>query len=221
MKKGYRMNKNNYFNIAVIGGGISGTSLMYTLAKYSDVGSIALFEKYEEIASVNSNAKSNSQTLHCGDIETNYTLQKAVKVKKTANMLKHYALNHGYNERYIFKFKKMALGVGENEVTYIKKRYDEFKELYPYMELWDEARLSELEPALMQGRKEPVIAMGAMDEYTAIDFGAIAKTFVSNAKEANENCELFLNHEIERIEKIGDKFRLYAQNGENFYADYS
>ena len=214
------MNKNNYFNVAIVGGGISGTSLMYTLAKYSDVGSIALFEKYDEIASVNSNAKSNSQTLHCGDIETNYTLQKAAKVKKTANMLKHYALNHNYNERYIFKFKKMALGVGEEEVAYIKKRYEEFKELYPYMELWDAARLTELEGALTQERSEPVIAMGAMDEYTAVDFGAIAKSFVSNAKEANGNCELFLNHEIERIEKIGDKFRLDSANGEYFFADY-
>ena len=214
------MNANNYFNVAIIGGGISGTSLMYVLAKYSDVGSIALFEKYDEIASVNSNAKSNSQTLHCGDIETNYTLQKAAKVKKTANMLKHYALNYGYNERYIFKFKKMALGVGKEEVTYIKKRYEEFKELYPYMELWDEARLAELESALTLERSEPIIAMGATDEYTAVDFGAIAKSFVANAKEANENCELFLNHEIERIEKIGDKFRLDSANGEYFFADY-
>ena len=214
------MNKNNYFNVAIIGGGISGTSLMYTLAKYSDVGSVALFEKYDEIASVNSNAKSNSQTLHCGDIETNYTLQKAAKVKKTANMLKNYALNHGYNEKYIFKFKKMALGVGEDEVAYIKKRFEEFKELYPYMELWDENRLAELEPALTQERKEPIAAMGVMDEYTAVDFGSIAKSFVENAKEANENCELFLNHEIERIEKIGDKFHLFSKNGENFFADY-
>ncbi len=214
------MNINNYFNVAIIGGGISGTSLMYVLAKYSDVGSIALFEKYGEIASVNSNAKSNSQTLHCGDIETNYTFQKAAKVKKTANMLKHYALHHGYNERYIFKFKKMALGVGEEEVAYIKKRYEEFKELYPYMELWDDSRLSELENALTEERNEPIIAMGAMDEYTAVDFGSIAKSFVTNAKGANEDCELFLNHEIRQIKKIGDKFRLDCKNGEYFFSDY-
>lgn len=32
----------------------------------------------------------NSQTLHFGDIETNYTYDKAQKVKRTADMLKHY-----------------------------------------------------------------------------------------------------------------------------------
>ncbi len=214
------MNANNYFNVTIVGGGISGTSLLYVLAKYTDIGSIALFEKYGEIASVNSNAKSNSQTLHCGDIETNYTIEKAAKVKKTASMLKHYALNYGYNEKHIFKFKKMALGVGKKEVDYIKWRFEEFKDLYPYMELWDEKRLEEIEPKLLEGREEPIVAMGAKDEYTAVDFGAISKSFVKNAKRANINSEVFLNTEIERIEHIGDKFRLDAVNGEYFFADY-
>jgi malate dehydrogenase (quinone) len=76
------MLNSHYFNVVVIGGGISGSALLYTLSKYTDISDIALFEKYDKIASVNSSVTGNSQTLHCGDIETNYTLEKAKKVKK-------------------------------------------------------------------------------------------------------------------------------------------
>ncbi len=214
------MHDSHCFQVAIIGGGISGTSLLYTLARYTDLTSIALFEKYNEIGSVNTNAKSNSQTLHCGDIETNYTYEKAKKVKRTANMLEKYALQHGYGGRHIHKVTKMALGVGSEEVAYIKKRYDEFVSLYPYMELWDEAALAEIEPALLEGRKEPVVAMGAKGEYSAVDFGAIAKSFVENAeKESKKEVELFLNTQITSMKKRGDKIVLTCDDGA-YFADF-
>ena len=214
------MQNNHYFQVAIIGGGISGSALLYTLARYTDIKSVALFEKYGEIGSVNTNAKSNSQTLHCGDIETNYTLEKAKKVKRTAMMLEKYALKHGYGGEHIHKVTKMALGVGEHEVAYIKERYEEFVSFFPYMELWDEEALAEIEPALMEGRKEPVIAMGAKGEYSAVDFGAIAKSFVANAeKEAKKDVSVFLDTEIKAMKTRGDKTVLQCDRGE-FFADF-
>ena len=79
------------YDVVIIGGGISGAALLFELARYTDLKKIALVEKYDSIASLNSHARNNSQTLHCGDIETNYTLEKAVQVKKTADMILHYA----------------------------------------------------------------------------------------------------------------------------------
>ncbi|PIQ67026.1 MAG: malate:quinone oxidoreductase, partial [Candidatus Zambryskibacteria bacterium CG11_big_fil_rev_8_21_14_0_20_40_24] len=55
--------------------------LFYTLAKYTNVPKVALIEKYEQVAQVNSKGNNNSQTLHIGDIETNYSLKKAESVK--------------------------------------------------------------------------------------------------------------------------------------------
>ena len=66
--------KNRMFDVVIVGGGISGCALTYLLSKYTDVKSIAVLEKYDSLAPLNSNARSNSQTLHCGDIETNYKL---------------------------------------------------------------------------------------------------------------------------------------------------
>jgi malate dehydrogenase (quinone) len=217
------MLNSHYLNVVVIGGGISGSALLYTLSKYTDISDIALFEKYDKIASVNSSVTGNSQTLHCGDIETNYTLEKAKKVKKTASMLENYCLNHNYDGKYMHKFAKMALGVGDKEVEYIKNRYEEFKELYPYMELWDKDKLAQVEPNLVNGRKEDIMAMGTMDKYCAIDFGAVSNSFIENAEkekhDKRDNINVFLSEEILSIKHLDDKLELKSDKG-TYYADY-
>jgi len=213
------MQKQRFFEVAIIGGGISGTSLLYTLSKYSDIKDIVLFEKYDNIATVNSNGLGNSQTLHCGDIETNYDLGKAAKVKKTASMVENYAKMYGYDGKYIFKCTKMALGVGEEEVSYIKKRYHEFKELYPYMEFWDKDMLTEIEPMLAYERKGNIAAMGVKDRYSAVNFGEISKTFVDNAKETNKDINVQLNEEVYHIEQKGNAYVISTMKG-TYFANY-
>ena len=216
------MQKKNYYNVIIIGGGISGTALLYTLAKYTKIKEIALFEKYDDIATLNSNAKGNSQTLHCGDIETNYTLEKAIKTNKTATMLENYGKLYNYNEKYMFKIPKMALGIGDEEVKFIKNRYEEFKNDFPYMQLWDKKKLATIEPALLEGRDEnqDIMAMGTDERYSAVDFGEIAKSFVRNAKKENKDIDVHLSKEVEEIEHLGDKFKLSINNGEQYFADY-
>ncbi|WP_200763144.1 FAD-dependent oxidoreductase [Nitrosophilus alvini] len=210
----------HYYNVIIVGGGISGTALFYELSKYTDIESMALFEKYSRIAPLNSNGKNNSQTLHCGDIETNYTIEKAEKVKKTAQMLSNYAIKNGYKDKYIFKFPKMVIGVGDEEVEFIKKRYEKFSSLYGYLKLFTKEELSKIEPKLIEGRKEDIVAMGALDEYCAMDFGGIAETFVENAQKTKDKvCDLYLSTEVYDIEKKGNKYMLNTPRGQ-FFADY-
>ncbi len=215
------MLKKHHYNVVIIGGGISGTALLYTLAKYTNIKDIALFEKYDDFSTLNSNAKSNSQTLHCGDIETNYTLEKAKITNRTASMLENYGLLYGYDNKYMFKIPKMALGVGDEEVQFIKDRFEEFKDEFPYMEYWDKEKLSKIEPALLKGRdkNENIAAMGTDKRWSAVDFGEISKTFVKNAKDENKNIEVHLSKEVQKIEKIGNLFELTV-NGKHYYADY-
>ena len=102
-------------DVLIVGGGVCGTALLFELARYTDLARIALVERYDHLAQVNSKATNNSQTIHCGDIETNYTLEKAVRVKRTAEMIVHYAdlLDPATRERCVFRTPKMVLGVGE------------------------------------------------------------------------------------------------------------
>jgi len=52
--------KNRMFDVVIVGGGISGCALTYLLSKYTDVKSIAVLEKYDSLAPLNSNARSNT-----------------------------------------------------------------------------------------------------------------------------------------------------------------
>ena len=121
----------------------------------------------------------------------------------------------------MFQIPKMALGVGDKEVKFIKERYKEFKGAFPYMEYWDKKKLAKIEPALLKGRKKSqnIVAMGTTKRWSAIDFGKIAKSFVKNAKKENSNIDVYLSKEVENIKKIGDKFELMVE-GKHYYADY-
>jgi len=215
----------NHYDVIVIGGGVSGAALFYELGRYTDVKKICLLEKYGSLASLNSNGSANSQTIHCGDIETNYTLEKAAKVKRTAKMVERYCLQHGYEDKVIFSHQKMALGVGYEEVDYIKNRYKEFKSLYPYLELYTKEKLKEIEPAVVldkdgNERPEDIVAMGAQGEYTTVDFKALSDSFIDNTLKIKEKVtDIFFNNEVINIQKIGTTYHVQTTMSQ-FTADF-
>ena len=216
-----------HYEVVVIGGGITGAALLYELARYTDIKNIALVEKYEGIATLNSKGTTNSQTIHCGDIETNYTFEKAKKVKRTADMIVKYGLQYGYQNKFMFANQKMAMGVGEREVDIIKERFEIFKELYPYLELFDKEKLKEIEPKIVfdengNERPENIISMGVQKGvYTTINYGAMAISLTENAKkQENKTCDVFLNTEVLDITHIGDKFFLRTRNNMAISANF-
>ncbi|TQR33100.1 malate:quinone oxidoreductase [Campylobacter sp. MIT 99-7217] len=212
------------FDVIIIGAGISGSALFYELARYTDIKNIALIEKYHAPATLNSQATSNSQTIHCGDIETNYTLEKASKVKVNADMVVKYALSQ--NEKFIHSHQKMVLAVGDEECEYLKTRYEEFKDLYPYVKFFDKEKITELEPqvALNENknapRKENIVAMGALEgeSYTTIDFGKMSTSLVENAKKEDKNTLASFNEEVISINKTNDGFEIFTKNLQSYRA---
>lgn len=216
-----------HYEVVIVGGGITGAALLYELARYTDVSKIALLEKYEGFATINTKGTANSQTIHCGDIETNYTFEKAQKVKRTADMIVKYGLQYSYNEKFMFAGQKMAMGVGDVEVESIKARFEKFKELYPYLELFDKNTLKEIEPKVVfdeygNERPEDVVAMGVKSGvYTTVDYGAMAVSLIANAKKvANKTCDTYLNTEVIDITQIGNKFYLRTKNNLSISADF-
>lgn len=216
----------NHYEVVIIGGGISGTALFYELARYTDINKIALLEKYEKLAKLNTKGTSNSQTIHCGDIETNYTIQKAKIVKRTAKMVEKYCLQHGYKDTLMFSGQKMAFGVGDEEVAFMLKRYEEFKEEYPYLEVYDKEKLKEIEPNIVLDldgnlRKENVVGVGCMDQNSTVDFGGMAESLVSNTLNIKDKqTDVFLNSKVDNIQKIGDVHHIHTTSGETYTADF-
>ena len=77
-------------DVAIIWWWVTWSSLAYTLTAFTDVKKIVQIEKESSLWAVNSKATHNSQTLHEGNIESNYNRPKAQKVSTKANMLKKY-----------------------------------------------------------------------------------------------------------------------------------
>jgi malate dehydrogenase (quinone) len=221
--------KEKHYEVLIIGGGISGSALFYELAKYTSVKSLGLLEKYEALSTLNSKGTSNSQTIHIGDIETNYTLDKAKVTKRTAKMVEKFCLQYGLENKIMFKHQKMALGVGRKEVEFIEHRYHEFKNLFPYLELWDIEKLKTLEPKIVyadkaqsQIRKEPILAMGTNTQYTTVDYGAMSEALVEEAMKATEiSTDIFYNTQVTEIIECEDKtFEVKSKNGGIYTADF-
>ena len=205
-------------DVLIVGGGVCGTALLFTLARYTDLAHITLVERYDQLAQVNSKATSNSQTIHCGDIETNYTLEKALRVQRTAEMIGRYGdlLDPGRRDRCVFRTPKMVLAVGPRECELLRERFQRFSPHFPAMELLEKPQIAEWEPevALVNGelRPEELLAIGIRLSPTAVDYEALSQSFVELANEAvaglNRVVDVRLCTRVTQIEAEGDRYRV-------------
>ncbi|ELY68734.1 FAD-dependent oxidoreductase [Natrinema versiforme] len=203
------------YDLVIVGGGISGASLLYTTAKFTDIDSIALIEKESEIAAINSHHTNNSQTLHFGDIETNYTLEKAEEVKEGAELLAGYLENHDADREMHSKRSKMVLGVGDEEVDQLEQRYEEegFGDLYPKLRPIEREEIAELEPKVVEGRdpSKDMLALQTPDGYV-VDYGETTKSFVEQASE-EANVDIYTGTKVEDITPTLDGYTIETDDG--------
>lgn len=197
-------------DVVIIGGGVTGTALLYVLSKYTNIKNIALIEKYDELAHVNSHPNNNSQTLHFGDIETNYTLEKAREVKVAADMVKNYVLKNDPQKKTYSKYHKMVLAVGGKQVLELKKRHKSFKKLFSNILWLGKEDIKELEPKVISGRSidEEIGALFSPDGYT-MDYQGLSKSFVENSK----NSKVFLKRKVEEIRKTEEGYEINFEGG--------
>ena len=205
---------NKQQDVIIIGGGISGSALLYLLARYTDLKSLTLLEKCNGIAVLNSHGRNNSQTLHCGDIETNYTLEKALKVKAGASMVINYARQLPSSEHILFKYSKMVLGVGEQECDHLAERFKVFSSHYDKMQLWDADGISRIEPNVVWGRNERIAALGVTDDYSAVNFQALADSFIAQARSTDvKSVNVHINTRVSQIRQVDNGFELFTNKG--------
>ncbi len=208
------MSKNNY-DVVIVGGGISGTALLYELARFTNLEKICLLEKYHGPATLNSHGRNNSQTLHCGDIETNYSLEKALQVNRTAQMVTRYAVKQINSAELIYKYPKMVLAVGDDECEKLHARFKVFAEHFKHMEMFDHDRIASLEPNVTKQRKESILALGSVDEYSAVNYGALSESFVEQACQVkNKKIKIKFNTKVGEISQQANTFKLKTSHGE-------
>ena len=202
----------NKYDVAIVGAGVCGTSLLYTLSNYTNVNKIALLEKNPAVALVNSHKHSNSQTLHFGDIETNYSLEKATKVNRAATLVKNYLLQRDRQAEIHTKYHKMVLAVGHEQVANLRQRYQEFKSLFPDLRLLNRAEIESLEPKILIHRKEDeeIVALFTPEGY-AINFQKLAESFLKNGlNKAEKTIDVMMNTKVTKIVKKDDFYVIYT-----------
>ncbi len=201
------------YDVVIVGGGVTGTALLYTLRNYTNIENILLVEKYPTFSELNSNSQSNSQTLHFGDIESNYTLEKARETKHASEMLLAYLneLPEGENAALVKKCHKMLLGVGEEEVKFLKRRFSkEMRELFPELRYLSKDEITAIEPKITEDR-DPTEEIGALysEKGYMVDFGKLSTSFVEHSKSCKKTgLEILLGTEVTRVKRTSDGFLL-------------
>lgn len=209
-----RIHDGPVYDVLIIGGGISGAALLFELARYTDLNELCLLEKRDSIADLNSHGRNNSQTLHCGDIETNYSLEKAVQVQATARMVVNYCRLVPERDSLIFKYPKMVLGVGARECQELRERYARFHEHFPGMQLLEKEQIAEVEPRVANARNEEIVALAVLDEYTAVDFHALSNSFIQQARqERNKQINVHLSTYVKDIRQYEDYYEVISSRG--------
>jgi len=205
------------YDVLIVGGGVVGTALLYTLSKYTDIKDIGLIEKYPDFGLVNSASYNNSQTLHFGDIETNYSIDKARSVKRMADMVMKYLENEktvSPGMKIFSKYSKMVLAVGSHQVAELKKRFPPFSELFPKLRMIGKEEIGKLEPRVVEGRDpdQEILALVTEDGYT-VDFKKLCHSFVDNALKKNPSLDIQLNTKLLKISKNGDMYTVTTNKG--------
>lgn len=198
------MAKNEIYDVIIVGGGITGASLLYVLSSYTDVKNILLLEKYEDLALLNSNSVNNAQTLHTGDIETNYSIEQSKHVKEAAKRILRYSEKIPKRVRpYIIKeCQKMVLAVGDHEIELMNDNYHSgLRELFPGLKQIGKKELERIEPNTIRKRdpKERVSAL-LSDNGHMVDFGRLTHSFVENSKGRKARVSVLFNTKVLSIE---------------------
>ncbi len=211
--------ENKIYEVAIIGGGISGSALMYSLSQYTNINRVVLIEKNSEVALGNSHKTSNSQTLHFGDIETNYTLEKAQKVKTAASLVKNYILRNDPQQKTYSKYHKMVLAIGKEQVEELRQRYEEFKLVFPKIKLIGREEIARLEPNVVKDRspEEEILALFTEEGYT-VDFQKLSQSFIQKSIEIEKKTvDLMMDTKVKSIKKQGELYQIQT-DGEVVFA---
>ena len=198
------------YDVAIVGAGICGTAIAYLLSQYTNVENIVLLEKYDDAAQVNSRVFNNSQTLHFGDIETNYTLEKARRVNRAASLTKQYLLTYDPHQEIYSKYHKMVLAVGAEQASLLASRYQEFKTLFPHLKLIDRAEVEAAEPNILKDR-DPEVEVSALftEEGYAVDFQKLTESFLKAACDnSQKRVDFQPGTHVKRLTKLEAGYRI-------------
>jgi len=214
-------NRQTGTDVILIGAGIMSATLGTLLKELAPDWKITVFEKLADAGEESSNEWNNAGTGHAALCELNYTaerpdgsidISKAVSINEqfqVSSQFWSYLVNHNLirnPQDFIMPLPHMSLVHGEQNVAYLKKRYEALSghPLFSGMAFSDDpATLSEWMPLVMQGRTtgEPIAAT-RIECGTDVNFGALTRMLFAHLK--SKNVDIRYRHAVEDLRRTGD-----------------
>lgn len=209
-------------DITLIGAGIMSATLGVILKKLMPESTISIFERLDNVGTESSDAWNNAGTGHSAFCELNYTPQredgtvdisKALKIASNFEVSKQFwaylkeSQNFPFKRPFINDIPHMSLVWGEDNIRFLKKRYDtmtqypifkdmQFSEDFEEISLWA--------PLMMMNRNhKEIVGATFMEIGTDVNFGAITRGMIEYLKTL-DGVEVHLGQEIQDLTKLDD-----------------
>jgi malate dehydrogenase (quinone) len=214
-------NRQSKTDVILIGAGIMSATLGSLLKELVPDWEIKVFEKLANAGEESSNEWNNAGTGHAALCELNYTVEKpdgSIDISKAINIneqfqvsmqLWSYLVNSKLisNPRdFIAPLPHMSLVLGEQNVTFLKKRFEALTNnpLFQGMEFSDDPeKLKEWIPLIMEDRpsNEPIAAT-KINSGTDVNFGALTRILFDHLE--SKNVDINYKHSVENIKRTSD-----------------
>ncbi|HHW37280.1 MAG TPA: malate:quinone oxidoreductase [Bacillales bacterium] len=226
-------NRETKTDVILIGAGVMSATLGTILKEIVPDWEISVFEKLANAGEESSNEWNNAGTGHSALCELNYTVEKpdgSIDISKAINineqfqvsmqfwsyLIKNGLINNPHE--FIMPLPHMSLVQGEQNVEFLKKRYEALSKnpLFQGMEFSDDpSKLMEWIPLIMNGRTsgEPIAAT-RIATGTDVNFGALTRMLFEHL--GNKNVDINYNHSVDDIKRTNDGlWELKVRNLEN------
>ena len=208
-------------DVILIGAGIMSATLGTLLKEIVPEWEITVFEKLASAGEESSNEWNNAGTGHAALCELNYTVEKpdgSVDISKAIKINEQFQVSMQFwsylvNSKridnplnFIRQLPHMSLVQGEQNVTFLKKRFEAMSNnpLFQGMEFSDDPeKLIEWLPLIMEGRNmnEPIAAT-KVDSGTDVNFGALTRKLFDNLE--SKHVGVKYNHIVSDIKRTSD-----------------
>jgi malate dehydrogenase (quinone) len=217
-------------DVILIGAGIMSATLGTLLKELVPGWEITVFEKLDNAGEESSNEWNNAGTGHAALCELNYTKEKpdgSVDISKAIQINEQFQVSMQFwsylvknklinnPQDFIRPLPHMSLVLGEENVTFLKKRFEALTNnpLFQGMEFSDDPeKLMDWIPLIMEERNlSEAIAATKIDTGTDVNFGALTRMLFDHLE--SKNVKIKYNHSVNDINRTSDGlWELKVQN---------
>jgi len=208
-------------DVVLIGGGIMSATLGVLLNRVRPDWSIAVYERLDRVAAESSDPWNNAGTGHAALCELNYTPQRAdgsIDITKAVRVNEQFHQSRQFwaslveqrllpePRRFISPIPHLSYVGGEDDVAFLRKRYEALVQIPLFAGLRMSNDVSELErwvPLMMEGRDLSVpLLFTRSDDGTDVNFGALTKYLIEAL--AAQGAEVAMRHEVNNLSREPD-----------------